>query len=165
MFIFQKVLFQVFWSLFIQGQECEQQKVSYKEDFPQKGKKKEKKSVIERKFWGEGGGKYATPLREIHTSKQMMCKSAGHHFYHTALHQRTCKKDCSIRKDHTLLWLDFFPLLPSLMLLFLPRLVSGLSFKLISTSPLELQPKIHLFHKGWMIFRMILLLCRRFFSY
>lgn len=93
----------------------------------------------------------------------MMCKSAGHHFYHTALHQRTCKKDCSIRKDHTLLWLDFFPLLPSLMLLFLPRLVSGLSFKLISTSPLELQPKIHLFHKGWMIFRMILLLCRRFF--
>lgn len=43
-------------------------------------------------------------------------------------------EDCSIRGDHTLLVLDFFPLLPSLMLLFLPRLVSGLSFKLISSS-------------------------------
>lgn len=43
-------------------------------------------------------------------------------------------EDHPIRKDHTLLVLDFFPLLPSLMLLFLPRLVSGLSFKLNSSS-------------------------------
>jgi len=91
-----------------------------------------------------------------------MSKSAGHHFYHSALHGERAE-DCSISKDHTLL-LDFFPSYPVWCFCFCQDWYLGLASS-SSVVSLEFQPKIHLFHKGWMIFRMILLLRRRFFSY